>query len=63
VKSLINTERKIKKQLLEENIRAELNNDNETLGKKIRNGELQKIPYLLIVGEKEEKSSVSCSQR
>ena len=47
---------KIKKQLLEKNIRAELNNDNETLGKKIRNGELQKIPYLLIVGEKEEKA-------
>jgi len=46
---------KIKKQLLKENIRTELNSDDETLGKKIRNGELQKIPYLLIVGEKEKK--------
>ena len=46
---------KIKKELLENNIRAELINDNETLGKKIRNGQLQKIPYLLIIGEKEEK--------
>ena len=27
--------------------------ENETLGKKIRNAELQKIPYLLIVGDKE----------
>ena len=47
---------KIKEELLKENIRIELNNDNETLGKKIREGELQKIPYLLIVGDKEIKS-------
>ena len=46
---------KVKKELLENNIRVELNNDDETLGKKIRNGEIQKIPYLLIIGEKEEK--------
>jgi threonyl-tRNA synthetase len=46
----------IKKQLQKENIRAELNNNDETLGKKIRGGELQKIPYLLVVGEKEQKS-------
>ncbi|MFH1387793.1 MAG: threonine--tRNA ligase [Patescibacteria group bacterium] len=45
----------IKKELFKNNIRVELNDDDETLGKKIRNGELQKIPYLLIVGEKEEK--------
>ncbi|MBU2473049.1 threonine--tRNA ligase, partial [Patescibacteria group bacterium] len=47
----------IVKQLKEENIRTELNDNNDTLGKKIREGELQKIPYLLIVGEKEEKSN------
>ena len=46
----------IKKQLNKENIRVELNDDNETLGKKIREGELQKIPYLLIVGEKEQEA-------
>ncbi len=33
--------------------RAELHDQNETLGKKIRNAEMQKIPYLLIVGDKE----------
>ncbi|MBI2635573.1 MAG: threonine--tRNA ligase [Parcubacteria group bacterium] len=37
-------------------IRVELNNDNETIGKKIREAELEKIPYILIVGDKEEKS-------
>jgi threonyl-tRNA synthetase len=46
------------------NIRAELDDGNETLGKKIRNAELEKIPYLLIVGEKEEKGeSVGVRQR
>jgi len=48
----------IKKQLNEEGIRVELNDNNETLGKKIREGELQKIPYLLIVGEKEQKDEL-----
>ena len=46
----------IKKQLNKDNIRVELNDNNETLGKKIREGELQKIPYLLIVGEKEQEA-------
>ena len=39
-----------------ENLRVVVRDENETLGKKIREGQLQKIPYLLIVGEKEEKS-------
>jgi threonyl-tRNA synthetase len=33
--------------------RVEVDAENETVGKKIRNGELQKIPYLLVVGDKE----------
>ena len=54
----------IKKQLNKDNIRVELNDNNETLGKKIREGELQKIPYLLIVGEKEQKAnSISIRDR
>jgi len=36
-----------------ENLRIVVKSENETLGKKIREGELQKIPYLLIVGERE----------
>jgi len=46
----------IVKQYKKENIRTELNDNDDTLGKKIREGELQKIPYLLIVGEKEQKN-------
>jgi len=36
-----------------EGIRFEISDQNETIGKKIRAAELQKIPYLLIVGDKE----------
>ncbi|MCM5661441.1 threonine--tRNA ligase [Galbibacter mesophilus] len=36
-------------------IRALVDNRNETIGKKIRDAEMKKIPYMLIVGEQEEK--------
>jgi threonyl-tRNA synthetase len=43
--------------LLENNeIRALVDNRNETIGKKIRDAEMQKIPFMLIVGEEEEKT-------
>ncbi|WP_430905685.1 threonine--tRNA ligase [Maribacter sp. 2-571] len=35
-------------------IRALIDNRNETVGKKIREAEMKKIPYMLIVGEQEE---------
>ena len=42
--------------LLENNeIRATANNRNDTIGKKIREAEMSKTPYMLIVGEQEEK--------
>lgn len=45
-------------------IRAELHDQNETLGKKIRNAEMQKVPYLLIVGDKEvEAQTVAVRKR
>lgn len=47
---------KIAEEMRKENIRVEISNTNETLGKRIREAELQKIPYLLVVGEKEEKN-------
>ena len=47
--------------LLENNeIRALVDNRNETIGKKIREAEMNKIPYMLIIGEQEEnENSVS----
>lgn len=43
----------VAKQLDKEGIRAIIDDRNEKIGKKIRDNELKKIPYLLIVGEKE----------
>ena len=34
-------------------IRAEINLDNETLGKKIKIAKMQKIPYLVVIGDQE----------
>ena len=43
-------------ELKKNEIRAELDDRNEKVGYKIRDWELKKIPYMLILGEKEEKS-------
>lgn len=48
--------RDVAKQLRAENIRVKTRDDKETVGRKIREGELQKIPYLLVVGDKEIKA-------
>ena len=40
-------------ELLNAGIRAELHDENETLGKKIREVKKQKTPYYLVIGEKE----------
>ncbi len=45
---------KVRKELLDADIRVELNAANDSLGKRIRTAEMMKIPYLLVVGEKEE---------
>ena len=44
---------KVVKDLDEMGIRAFVDDRNEKIGKKIRDNELKKVPYLLIVGEKE----------
>jgi threonyl-tRNA synthetase len=44
--------------------RVKVRDENETVSKKIREGEIQKIPYMLVVGDKEMKSkSVRIRQR
>jgi threonyl-tRNA synthetase len=37
-------------------IRVEVDDRTESIGKKIRNAELQKIPYMLVVGDREAES-------
>ena len=45
--------------LLEENgIRTEVDNRNEKIGYKIREAQLEKVPYMLILGDKEVENGV-----
>ena len=47
---------KVLTELKNAGVRAEMDESNETLGKKIRAGKTKKIPYLLVVGEKEKEA-------
>jgi threonyl-tRNA synthetase len=40
-------------ELLKAGVRAEIDDRNEKIGKKIRDTELMKVPYMLVIGEKE----------
>jgi threonyl-tRNA synthetase len=52
------------KQLESANIRAKISDENESLGKRIRNAEMKKVPYILVVGEKEQaQNSVAVRKR
>ncbi|MDK2879020.1 MAG: threonyl-tRNA synthetase [Thermoanaerobacteraceae bacterium] len=56
--------REVKERLEEADIRVELDERNEKIGYKIREAQIQKLPYMLIVGDKEANSgSVSIRQR
>ena len=43
----------VKEQLEKEGIRVEVDDRNEKIGYKIRESQVQKVPYMLVVGEKE----------
>jgi len=45
--------KEIEKELVEAGIRIEIDERTETIGKKIREAEMQKVPYMLILGDKE----------
>ncbi|MDE4542100.1 threonine--tRNA ligase [Thermoanaerobacterium sp. R66] len=54
----------IHERLLENDIRVELDDRNEKIGYKIREAQMQKIPYMLILGDKEvEAGNVSVRSR
>lgn len=55
---------KIKEELQEKGIRVEVDDRNEKTGYKIREAQLSKVPYMLIVGDKEvENATVSVRDR
>jgi len=55
---------KLKEQLENEEVRVELDDRQEKIGYKIREAQLQKIPYMLIIGDKEvEENAVGVRSR
>jgi threonyl-tRNA synthetase len=48
---------KVFEDLLQAGIRAELDIRNEKLGLKVREAQLQKIPYMIVIGDKEEEQN------
>ena len=48
--------KQVAEELKEKGYRVELKDGNETVSKRIREGEIKKIPYLLVVGDKEIKA-------
>jgi len=48
-----NYAKEVAEELKAVNIRAEADDSNESLGKKIREAKMEKVPYLLVVGDKE----------
>ena len=55
---------KVKEALEEMDIRVELDERNEKIGYKIREAQLQKVPYMLILGDKEvEENKVGVRER
>jgi threonyl-tRNA synthetase len=51
------------RQLGERGLRVELDDRGESIGRKIRDGELRKIPYMLIVGEREQEAGTVSVRR
>lgn len=48
--------RKIAKELEDAGLRVEIDEASESVGKKIRNAEMQKVPYMIVLGDKEIES-------
>jgi len=47
---------KLKDMLFDENIRVETDERNEKIGYKIREAQMEKVPYMLVIGDKEEEA-------
>jgi threonyl-tRNA synthetase len=56
--------RSVADRLIQEGIRADIDSDNEKIGKKIRTATLSKTPYMCIIGDKElERNAVTIRKR
>ncbi|MEK7460460.1 MAG: threonine--tRNA ligase [Patescibacteria group bacterium] len=55
--------RSITKKLADIGIRAQLDDNNESLGKRIRVAKMEKVPYILVLGDKEVEAGTITSER
>lgn len=49
--------KKIEEQFVDAGLRVETDYENDTVDKKVRNAELEKVPYIIVIGDKEEKNN------
>jgi threonyl-tRNA synthetase len=59
----LNYAKKIFEFLKENNIRVEIDETNESLGRKVRNAKVEKIPYMIIIGDKELEGKLTIEGR
>lgn len=54
---------KVTKKLQAQGVRVELDDRNEKLGYKIRQAQMEKVPFMVIIGEKEQESKTISVRR
>jgi threonyl-tRNA synthetase len=54
---------RVRQQLRSAGLRVDLDGRTESIGRKIRDTELQKVPFMLVVGDREEESSTAALRR
>jgi threonyl-tRNA synthetase len=55
--------RELEAKLKQADLRAEVDERTESVGRKIRDAELRKVPYMLVVGDKEAESGQAALRR
>ena len=53
---------RVRVRLREEGLRAEVDARGESVGRRIRDGELAKVPYLLVVGDREAEAGTASAR-
>ena len=56
MKCILNYAKQIEEQLVAAGFRVEMDDREEKIGYKIREAQMQKIPYMLVLGDKEVRS-------
>ncbi|MEK6871871.1 MAG: His/Gly/Thr/Pro-type tRNA ligase C-terminal domain-containing protein [Nanoarchaeota archaeon] len=54
---------KLRDELLEKNVRVSMDLSSEPIGGKIKQAEIEKLPYIIVIGDKEEKAGTLAVRR